>query len=357
MSIGKQLLHLRKINGLSQEDVAEIFNVSRQTVSKWESDLSYPNMETVIKMSEYYKVSLNYILEINQEDKDDQTNQLLEQIDLLNQNIKKGNKKHMIIESILAICLVISLISVTYLMRHPKIINNTSVINNDSHPFDWDWETLKIDIDNMMITKSIVCSFKKYNKEDKVQLVLNTQDKDYYYDINYQKDGIFANQIDIPLTEIEKSYIIINDSEKYENIYNDDMNMETLLFDSIDLCIKSEVPNENKYMLDQLFYNIKLDHYNYPIVGSLKGELNVKIGTSFTDGDINWDVLDTSIDVSKPTTLKLQQDIKYLKDYHILITAKIETNGIYKEYDVCNDSFKYIQSPYFIRNEINILNK
>ncbi|WP_330655437.1 helix-turn-helix transcriptional regulator [Alkaliphilus sp. B6464] len=38
MSLGKKLLYLRKQAGLSQEDVAEKLGVSRQTVSKWETD-------------------------------------------------------------------------------------------------------------------------------------------------------------------------------------------------------------------------------------------------------------------------------------------------------------------------------
>lgn len=40
MSIGKKLLYLRQQRGLSQEELASALHVSRQTISKWESDLS-----------------------------------------------------------------------------------------------------------------------------------------------------------------------------------------------------------------------------------------------------------------------------------------------------------------------------
>ncbi|HEX9062047.1 MAG TPA: helix-turn-helix transcriptional regulator, partial [Clostridia bacterium] len=44
MSLGEKLLDLRKKAGLSQEDVAEKLGVSRQTVSKWESDQTVPEL-------------------------------------------------------------------------------------------------------------------------------------------------------------------------------------------------------------------------------------------------------------------------------------------------------------------------
>ena len=46
MSIGKKLYELRKQKGLSQEEVADKLNVSRQTVSKWETDQSMPDRKS-----------------------------------------------------------------------------------------------------------------------------------------------------------------------------------------------------------------------------------------------------------------------------------------------------------------------
>ena len=47
---------------LTQEQVAEILGVSRQTISNWENEKSYPDIISVIKMSECYEVSLDYLL-------------------------------------------------------------------------------------------------------------------------------------------------------------------------------------------------------------------------------------------------------------------------------------------------------
>lgn len=68
MSFGEKLQQLRKEKGLSQEDLAYQLNVSRQAVSKWESQNGYPEMEKMILISELFQVSLDYLLK---EDYDD----------------------------------------------------------------------------------------------------------------------------------------------------------------------------------------------------------------------------------------------------------------------------------------------
>ena len=47
---------------LTQEQVAELLGVSRQTISNWENEKSYPDIISVIKMSDYYEASLDYLL-------------------------------------------------------------------------------------------------------------------------------------------------------------------------------------------------------------------------------------------------------------------------------------------------------
>ena len=48
MSLGEKLLSLRKKKGLSQEEVADLLHVTRQTVSKWETDQSTPDFDKVV---------------------------------------------------------------------------------------------------------------------------------------------------------------------------------------------------------------------------------------------------------------------------------------------------------------------
>ena len=62
MEIGSKLKHARSSNGLTQEQAAEALGVSRQTISNWENNKSYPDIIRVIKMSDLYSVSLDHLL-------------------------------------------------------------------------------------------------------------------------------------------------------------------------------------------------------------------------------------------------------------------------------------------------------
>ncbi len=60
--LSDKLFQLRKKSGLSQEQLAEKLNVSRQSISKWESGASTPEVEKLITISEYFGVTLDYLM-------------------------------------------------------------------------------------------------------------------------------------------------------------------------------------------------------------------------------------------------------------------------------------------------------
>ena len=62
MNIADRIQYLRKSKGLSQEELAEKVGVSRQAVSKWESEQSTPDIEKIIVMSEFFEVTTDYML-------------------------------------------------------------------------------------------------------------------------------------------------------------------------------------------------------------------------------------------------------------------------------------------------------
>ena len=62
MEIGKQLKDARIHYGMTQEFVAEKLHVSRQTISNWENEKSYPDIISVIELSNLYSVSLDDLL-------------------------------------------------------------------------------------------------------------------------------------------------------------------------------------------------------------------------------------------------------------------------------------------------------
>lgn len=62
MEIGNKLKKSRLESKLTQENVAEEIQVSRQTISNWENEKSYPDIISVIKLSDLYNVSLDELL-------------------------------------------------------------------------------------------------------------------------------------------------------------------------------------------------------------------------------------------------------------------------------------------------------
>ena len=60
--LSEKIYKLRKRSGLSQEQLAEQLNVSRQAISKWESGASVPESEKLIAISKYFGVSIDYLV-------------------------------------------------------------------------------------------------------------------------------------------------------------------------------------------------------------------------------------------------------------------------------------------------------
>ena len=62
MNLGEKLFELRRTKNLTQDDVAEKLNVTRQTVSKWETNQSTPDFDKILPLCELYGISPNELL-------------------------------------------------------------------------------------------------------------------------------------------------------------------------------------------------------------------------------------------------------------------------------------------------------
>lgn len=74
MILANKIILLRKKQGWSQEDLAGALNVTRQSVSKWESGTSIPDLNKIIKLSEIFEVSTDYLLKDEIEETTNESN-------------------------------------------------------------------------------------------------------------------------------------------------------------------------------------------------------------------------------------------------------------------------------------------
>ncbi len=115
MTLGQKLFDMRKKSGLSQEQVAEKLGVTRQTVSKWETDQTTPDFDKIVPISKLYNVSVNELFgEEGQETKADiqptQNDNNTENDDISEKEmfeIRRKYKKRFALLLSLAICIYI----------------------------------------------------------------------------------------------------------------------------------------------------------------------------------------------------------------------------------------------------------
>ncbi len=114
MKIGNKLNQLRKLSGMTQEQLAEKIKVSRQTISKWESDNTSPDLESIVKISKIFHVSLDDLLK---EAKTSMTNRNNEQItleDLMKINLHNRKMMLLLIGGLLSV--MVSILNFAYVM-------------------------------------------------------------------------------------------------------------------------------------------------------------------------------------------------------------------------------------------------
>ena len=119
MEFNNKLYELRKQKGLSQEELANRLNVSRQTVSKWEVGESSPDMEKLVAISELFDISLDELVldkAVKKEEASEQIvkselyNDIKEHV-LTEDNKKKAKKGLKIAGIVLGVLLLIDLVS------------------------------------------------------------------------------------------------------------------------------------------------------------------------------------------------------------------------------------------------------
>ena len=114
MTLGEKIAIQRKELNYTQEQLADILGVSRQSISKWESDIAYPETEKLIELGKLFDCSMDYLLKEEVIEKGDVQTSILTEISrkVVNPKNKDKSKKLLkIIGIILAVVLVIDIVS------------------------------------------------------------------------------------------------------------------------------------------------------------------------------------------------------------------------------------------------------
>ena len=120
MNLGDRLMELRKSKHLSQEEVAEKINVSRQTISKWETNQSTPDFDKIIPLCELYAISTEELITGNKPVKEEKEIVYIEKEE---EDIHKDKRTKGLVISILLFFVAIAwiMISIPVLEFNPVV--------------------------------------------------------------------------------------------------------------------------------------------------------------------------------------------------------------------------------------------
>lgn len=114
MEIGNKINQLRKLSGMTQEQLAEKLNVSRQTISKWESDSTSPDLESIVKISRIFHVSLDDLLKEGEAGVANKTDEQITLEDLMKINLHNRKRTLLLISGLIFI--MVSILNFAYVI-------------------------------------------------------------------------------------------------------------------------------------------------------------------------------------------------------------------------------------------------
>ncbi len=114
MEIGNKINQLRKLSGMTQEQLAEKLNVSRQTISKWESDSTSPDLESIVKISRIFHVSLDDLLKEGEAGVANKNDEQLTLEDLMKINLHNRKMTLLLISGLIFI--MVSILNFAYVI-------------------------------------------------------------------------------------------------------------------------------------------------------------------------------------------------------------------------------------------------
>ena len=234
MELNERLYELRKNNNWSQEELAEKLDVSRQTISKWESNKAIPELEKLIKLSEIYNITLDELVkgEVSENILKEDSNKKFQK---LKSFLKKYWKKILIIFSIIIlISLILFFINIS---RRLSIIYDFSKYYKERFQAIGETKSgtvtehiIKRDLNNFTETYKKYMYYVSKDGEKLVKIsefeddLYNNIIKEIYVDLNKVNDDGSLNDV-IVINKKSGTREIINDYEFDSPIYKSTLSL------------------------------------------------------------------------------------------------------------------------------------
>lgn len=279
ISIGKRILYFRKQKQLSQQELSLKLNISRQTISKWEQDLSLPDIEMLMKLAEIFGISLNQLIGVEAEPSS--VSELYEQFNHAYRKLEKQNKSKNILQIILIILCIVSLGLILSLKQQLNEELETSKNNPESESYiitnvlkdgydykedikftyieNFEMNVSSTDFKKWVMQLNCEISLKEYGDDTKIDLIFyeDKQNLENTYSLEKLSSNRFVLQEEIPLGNYHKVLLRVqtNGTYKTENLvrYNEFDFLTKEILNCIHLQINKDITSDN-YDLSKLYY-------------------------------------------------------------------------------------------------------
>ncbi|MBS4901866.1 MAG: helix-turn-helix transcriptional regulator [Coprobacillus sp.] len=246
MTLGERIQKYRKMKGLSQEELGKLLHISRQTISKWESNLSSPDIQSCKAMADVFGISLEELLDESKKIKTDQST----------------NHRNMII--IFGIIIFLAFIMESYVAvkmseRMDALEEANSSLQQQINDFYGDQPILLdtnsicsyfsgyiSDIKKDSYNINIDLILKNYQDNTIAQVIFKTDKDTYTLSLNKEEDH-FNGTINLPIQTLQSAQLISQtNGETNFGMLDADINFENYLDEDASGGIMLESYNEKK---------------------------------------------------------------------------------------------------------------
>lgn len=165
MLLGDKIKQLRKNQKITQDELADKIYVSRQTISNWENNKSYPSMDFIFSISEVFNVPIDILikedLEISKNERNEEIKHMKRNSLKQEQNTIQKNKYRVVLNNLLRMRLIFLWIGILF----------TSYFYFSKTYLDYIWIPISLIIFSLSTTIPIEMIKKKYQLKDKYDLI------------------------------------------------------------------------------------------------------------------------------------------------------------------------------------------